>query len=719
MEYWAHSSESSDRRHLLTDHAREVAMMAKEFADKFGNGDAAYWLGLWHDLGKFQKGFQTYIRNPEGKKGPPHAWVGAVYAKELAGGMLSGTIAGHHAGLPDWDTVKKLHFDKTRDNIFEEVKNIAASMFKGLSPTEANKKQIIAKLTPMVKTKEEAEVYLRMLFSTLVDADFLDTENYFSPEKTELRQQSHKLALLWEKFIDDQERLSGHSESMLNQSRNEIFQACLEAAENQPGFYRLTVPTGGGKTRSGMGFALKHAMIHNLDRIIVAIPYTSIVEQTVDVYRKIFGEDAVLEHHSAVEPHLGNEAEEEKHQLATENWDSPLIVTTTVQLFESLFANKTSRCRKIHNIARSIIILDEAQTLPTHLLDPILDMLRILVKHYGVTVVFCTATQPALTENQDLQKINGITEIVPQPERYFQRLKRVDYQRSDEAWSWAQVAEAMRSHEQCLVVVNTKKDALALLQELDDERAMHLSTLLCGAHRRQVLAEVKRRLKAGEDCRLVSTQVIEAGVDVDFPVVMRAIGPLDRIVQAAGRCNREGRLKDEAGRPCLGQVIIFDPSEGSAPPGTYLSAMQQSRMMLANPSIDLHDPAVYEKFFQGLYQNVETDAKGIQSLRQNFRYPEVAEKFRMIDQSVVPVIISYDEEARCLIDTIRRSGVLTRRIIRQLQPYIVNVAKFNEKQWVREGLMEPLAGDMFEWLGGYHPVMGLETKGRDPETLIF
>jgi CRISPR-associated endonuclease/helicase Cas3 len=389
-----------------------------------------------------------------------------------------------------------------------------------------------------------------------------------------------------------------------------------------------------------MAFALKHALVHGLDRVIVAIPYTSIIEQTADVYRNIFGETSVLEHHSAViTGHDGCDPlsyQDVWSRLASENWDAPIVVTTTVQLFESLFAHRPSACRKLHNIARSVLVLDEVQTLPPQLLTPILDVLQDLVEHYSVSVVLCTATQPALQDGPYLKGLSNIREIVPDPPRYFAALRRVHYTlpAADERWDWERVAVEMRNTAQCLAIVNTKPDALQLLDALNDSTALHRSTLLCGAHRRDVLHEIRRRLDIGEPCRLIATQVVEAGVDLDFPLVLRAIGPLDRIVQAAGRCNREGRLAS-------GRVVVFWPAEGKVPPGAYRTGTDTAISLLSRPQVDLHDPTLYRTYFELLYQAVETDVKGIQNLRQALDYPEVAQRFRLIEDDTAAVVVRY------------------------------------------------------------------------------
>jgi CRISPR-associated endonuclease/helicase Cas3 len=518
--------------------------------------------------------------------------------------------------------------------------------------------------------------------------------------------------------------LSGKKTSRINQIRHDVYQACIQAANQTQGFFRLTVPTGGGKTRSAMAFALKHALAHGLDRVIVAIPYTSIIEQTVKVYREIFGDGTVVEHHSAVATREESadpvSLSDVWSRLAAENWDAPIIVTTTVQLFESLFGRKTTACRKLHNISRTVIVLDEVQTLPVGLLEPILDGLRQLVAHFNVSVVLCTATQPALEESPYLKGLPGMKEIIPDPVGLFVELgSRVRYELpSGVTWTWEQVAAEMRQADQALAVVNTKNNGLALLEALQDPTALHLSTLLCGAHRRDVLNEVDRRLKQGIPCRLVSTQVVEAGVDLDFPLVLRAMGPLDRIVQAAGRCNREGKQ-------VMGRVVIFEPDEGQLPPGAYTSATATTRNLLARADFEFHQPENYREYFQALYQVVEKDAKEIQNLRARLDFPGVAERFRMIDDDGVSVVVRYrgmhdsDDTVDRLISYVQhREGKIPRWLLRQLQPYIVNVRSRLVDSYQRDGLLQELMPGLWEWLGKYDLVRGITADNRNPDELV-
>jgi CRISPR-associated endonuclease/helicase Cas3 len=529
---------------------------------------------------------------------------------------------------------------------------------------------------------------------------------------------------LWQVFEANQLALSGRQADSLNRIRHEVYLAALSAAEQPPGFFRMTVPTGGGKTRSALAFGLRHAAKFGLHRLIVGIPYTSIIEQTADEYRNIFGADVVLEHHSALA--AGDNPDNPTRQeiwsrLSSENWDAPIVVTTTVQLFESLFASRPSKCRKLHNLARSVLILDEVQTLPTRLLEPILDALRELVAHYGVSVVLCTATQPALDDRAHLKGLPNVREIAPDPERLFGELRRVSCVWTSEKMRWQEVADQMRDEPQALAILNTKKDAIALLDALHDPTALHLSTLLCGAHRRDVLSDVKRRLKGGQPCRLVSTQVVEAGVDLDFPLVLRAVGPLDRVVQAAGRCNREGKLDPDQAR-----VIVFDPSEGGRlPSGEYQTATDNTRVMLRSPGFNFHDPATYKTYFRQLYQLVDLDAEGVQAKRERFDFPAVAESFRMINDDTVPVVVPYrgptgkDRRVDSLVSAIRaRPDSFSRSLFRQFQPYLVNLQARMIPALQKDGLVANLIPGLAEWVGHYDPVRGIVFDSRDPEVLV-
>lgn len=699
--------------------------MAGDFARPFGAQTLAYYAGMLHDIGKLNPAFQQYLLDAEAnptshKRGPDHKGAGATLASQMGLDALAFLVAGHHGGLMSSSRLKDWLKERSGD---AEVQQAIAAAQAALPVLTASSPP---PFPTYIHTPHEGEFFIRMLFSALVDADFLDTERHFNADQTNSRGNYRDLASLERNFRANQDDLMSGAGGSVNAVRREVYSACLDAAALAPGFFRLTVPTGGGKTRSSLAFALRHALSHDLRRVIYAIPYTSITEQTADEFRAIFGTgDVPLEHHSAVvlkDPERPT-PQETLARLASENWDAPLIVTTTVQLFESLMTRSTSACRKLHNIAGSVVILDEAQTLPTHLLEPILDVLRQLVAHYRVTVVLCTATQPALDSGRaGFPKLDDIREIVPDPARHFAALKRVEYiaPRHGERLTWEQVAEAMRGERQALAIVNTRADAVALLAALDDAEALHLSTWMCGAHRRTVLRQVRQRLNDGLPCRLISTQLIEAGVDVEFPVVLRALGPLDSIVQAAGRCNRNGKLDG------LGRVIVFDPAEGHLPPAPYSTATAYAREELQREHADLHDLAVYRRYFERYYGSVDIDGKKIQPLRKLLDYDEVAARFQMIgDETLSAVVLGYDEgggkPARALLKKLLDEPLRARLHLRALQPYMVSLRKREMPRAVSSLVAEEVTAfpGLYIWRGEYDAVRGIDPKGYlDPNSLI-
>lgn len=590
MEYHAHTPrKGTEDWHLLAAHLRSVAENARAFAEPFGAGDLAYAIGLLHDVGKYNPAFQAYLRacatNSGPPRGPDHKAAGAQLAVQRGFDILSLLIQGHHGGLHSPGDLRQWLLKQQRNPALADAIACAEQ------DTPELREIVRPTLPPYIQSELSAELFVRMLFSTLVDADYLDTEQHFTNWKTAKRGSDRTIPDLLARFEAQLPAPATACTEIVRAARDAMYDACVVAAEQPPGFFRLTIPTGGGKTRSGMAFALRHAVRYGKQRVIVAVPFISITQQTAKVYRDIFGDDddahpTVLEHHSAT---VGGDTDEPGYRppdtwqrLAAENWDAPIVVTTTVQLFDSLFANTTGQCRKLHRLAGSVLILDEAQALPPMLLKPILDVLGQLVQQYGTTVVISTATQPAFEAIEEFRKI-GAREIVPDAARYFATLTRVSYEwRTDRPYALAEVADWLRDAPQALAVMNTKQDALDLLQALNDPDALHLSTLLCGRHRERVIAEVTRRLKVGAECRLVATQVIEAGVDLDFPLVLRALGPLDSIIQAAGRCNRGGLLE-------RGRVIVFRAEGEHGPRGTYKTATGETQALVTRDGDDL-DP---------------------------------------------------------------------------------------------------------------------------------
>jgi CRISPR-associated endonuclease/helicase Cas3 len=716
----AHTNADDGRVDMLEKHLARVAELAGKFSSEFGSGDFGIVIGLLHDIGKALPEFQEYLRRLEAgerlKSGPPHAIWGSVLWYVLCGERawreVCLPIAGHHAGLrAAFDLSLSLdEFAQVRRETVKQLRSLLASsgLLRGV------------KLPASGAEGLALEFRVRMLLSALGDADFLATEEHFNLAKTAARGRWPRLVDLWTAFPEKRERLLRKpktSQKSVQEVRAEVYADCLKAAELPIGVFRLTAPTGAGKTLSSLAFALRHALLHpDLRRIVLAVPYTSITEQSAKVYRKVLGKRAVIEHHSNMrEPpeDEGQSAAALRARLASENWDAPVIVTTTVQLFESLFARRPGKVRKLHNLARSVILLDEVQTLPLELLRPSLSALRALVEEYGTTVVLCTATQPAFDDTPYLREFDGlpVREIVPECARHFQALERVRYERRPVPVSWCEVAEEVRGHRQALVILNTRRDALRLLDALAGEEGLvHLSTLLCGAHRRKVLDEIGRRLVNGEPVRAICTQVVEAGVDLDFPVVYRALGPLDRIVQAAGRCNREGRMPEH------GLVVIFEPAEGRVPAGPYRAGCEQARVMLERDDVKrLHDPALYHEYFQRLFASVDLDKEGIQAYREALDFPAVAERYRFIDDTV-PVLVSYEGLNEALVERWRWAP--SREAWRGLQPFVVNLYNYESKKYAASGWIEELGPGLCRWLGRYDRLRGISAEALDPADLI-
>jgi CRISPR-associated endonuclease/helicase Cas3 len=530
-----------------------------------------------------------------------------------------------------------------------------------------------------------------------VDADHLDTEAFGSPHKTQIRgEDKETLKVLFQKLKTAQlEKMANAENSEVNRVRAEVYHRALEQALEQPGFFRLSVPTGGGKTRSSLAFALQHALTHDLERVIYVVPYLTITRQIAKEFGEILSSENVLEHHSGVQydPNEG----ETWAKLAAENWDAKIIVTTGVQFLEGLFARKPSKLRKLHRVSKAVVIFDEAQTLPAPLLTPIMDALHELVNRYGSSIVFCTATQPALDSGSGFPDLKD-REIAPDPARLFRSLERVEYCFSWEPWDWDRIAQELKAHRQVLCVVNTRAHARAIWQALNDKDAIHLSTHLCGAHRQAQIERIESRLELGEPCRVVSTQLIEAGVDLDFPVVFRAFAPLDSIVQAAGRCNRNMKLHPEKGL-----VVVFKPEQPGLPKGIYEAATFKTERWLRN-GVDLNASETFYKYFTELHNATDTDAQNIQALRERFDYPEVKKAFKVIDDDTTPVLVrQYDSDA---VNAILEQP-FNRQTMRALQPYLVNI--FNNQLPKLDRFIRPCAEhpELLEWVGKYDEHLGI------------
>jgi CRISPR-associated endonuclease/helicase Cas3 len=743
--YIAHVRKNEDGTwaipHWLSEHLEGTAKLAETFADVFCSGEWGKALGLAHDAGKGRKEWQRYLElksgydqeaHLENKAGKlPHAIHGAVLAEQLfgtaIGRVLAYCIAGHHTGLPDWSSSEgagqaSLQFQQTKVKSFDDVQ----------SSIIQNLKQAKPKHPPWQFDKGLGfALWIRMLYSSLVDADFLDTENYMDGEKAQNRCGYCSITELLHRLNKYYVELGEKSEDTpVNRIRNRIRAKCVQMAKEEQGIFSLSVPTGGGKTLSSLNFALEHAKNHELKRVIYVIPYTSIIEQNANVFRSALGQDQVVEHHSSIE----EDDVTPKLRLASENWDAPIIVTTSVQFFESLFAAKPGRCRKLHNIVRSVIILDEAQLVPVEFLSPILESMQLLVDHYHVTFVISTATQPAFesraVDGQPFKGLKQMKEIMGSEEdvQYlYQSLLRNRIQfpdNPDAVSSWEEISEELKSFEQVLCVVSDRKSCRELYA-LMPEGTYHLSALMCGQHRSEIIMEIKQKLKNHEPVRVISTQLVEAGVDIDFPVVYRALAGLDSISQAAGRCNREGKLTD------LGKVIVFNPPR-KAPPGILRKAAETTRSIISTPDVDPTECGIFEKYFAELYWKANSlDKGGILNLLDPYYndckefsiyFRTAAKRFRIIDDSMQKTIFVRYGEGDELIDLLKSKGP-DRWLLRKLQRYTVNVHIYDFNQLLLRGAVEDVYPQVYALTSSvdYSTDIGLmiDETPFDPEQFIL
>jgi CRISPR-associated endonuclease/helicase Cas3 len=711
--YFAHTHPDGDLEwEPLEGHLSEVADLARSFASAFTAGDAAYVAGLWHDLGKFSRQFQNYLRaSSDGEfhsaelagkvdhstAGAQHA--NAAWARNPHGKLLAYCIAGHHAGLPD--DINETN-SCLRSRLKKEVPAIDSApawLLEQPPPSRLDLREV-AKNDDKEKAFQAA-LYCRMLFSCLVDADFLATERFMAAGRAEQRlADMPSMAALEENVLQYLRlKMAAADPTTVNQRRSEVLDACLGAAESPPGLFSLKVPTGGGKTLASLAFALRHARRHGLNRIIYAIPFTSIIEQNADVFRDAVSPlgSAVVEHHSNLDPLH----ETTWSRLAAENWDAPVIVTTNVQLFESLFAATASRCRKLHSLVGSVIVLDEVQTLPVEFLAPCLAVLRELARNYGCTVVLCTATQPAIELRDDFSiGLAKVRPIIAEPQQLAADLRRVHVQHlgrvADEP-----LIRRLADESQVLCIVNTKAHAASLFRGLSPAGAIHLSANMCPRHRRAVLRAIRRKLRAGRPCRVVSTQVVEAGVDLDFPVVYRALTGLDSIAQAAGRCDREGRLTAAAGRPA-GRVYVFEPEH---PIPKMFAHQAHSTTEVIDTFPDLLGLDAIEAYFRLHYWKRKQDwdrhdILGCFELRDcSFAFRTCAERFRMIADDTTPVIIPYGYHGRRFVDRLRRELPLwpERRgsFKRRAQGYVVQLRREVQQKLMDAGEFEVIDDTFF------------------------
>lgn len=657
----------------LETHLHRVSVLARSLADSFRAGDWARIAGLWHDLGKYSREFQAYLgADPDAsceqvRGRVDHSTAGAQHAARTlpnpAGRLLAYCIAGHHAGLTDALTESDGCLD-VRLSKAVPVIDPPVELLQQESPR-----------VPDLKWSDserhfQAALFCRMVFSSLVDADFLATEEFLDCERSQSRTVATSLEAIENAvtaFLSA--KTTNCPTSPVNRIRHDVLRACLDSAELPPGLFSLTIPTGGGKTLSSLAFGLRHARKYGLERVIYAVPFTSIVEQNADVFREALGclaEDAVLEHHSAV----SSRVDTVWTRLASENWDARLIVTTNVQFFESLFAAAPGRCRKLNRIARSVVILDEVQSLPVQVLKPSLTALRELARNYACSIVLSSATQPAVQRRDGFEVgLENVREIVGNRQSVFAALRRTTVEMAGRL-SDENLVKSLAPERQVLCIVNTKRHAAQLFEMLPDRTArFHLSASMCPQHRSEALAAIKARLAGDEPCIVISTQVIEAGVDIDFPVVYRAMTGIDSIAQAAGRCNREG-LRE------LGRVIVFEP-EDPIPAGELRQAASTARELLLEFD-DLLSPEAVDAYFSLHYwkRRDEWDKHRVLDCFKgggNLDFREAASRFRLISEDQRPVIVPWGGAGRRLVDRITRGEPPHRELNRAVQRFIVSV----------------------------------------------
>lgn len=684
--YLAHISEDG-REQSVQEHLIGTAQRAAQFAAAFGAQEMADAAGRLHDIGKFSQAFQRRIRDPQHTQRVDHSTAGAKEALRREWFPIGYAVAGHHAGLPDGGNRVDTSDASTLHGRYKKK-------IPEYDPWETRVQLPTKLLLPWdLRDRFSAAFFIRMLYSCLVDADFLDTEAFMSGKEV----RAHERVEMGTLLSRLEQHVSGwwNPKKVLNQKRCEILRACLDKGKAyERGLYTLTVPTGGGKTVSSLAFALQHAKAHGLERVIYVIPYTSIIEQNAQVFRDILGDEVVLEHHCAVRYEVGegstDHPQDYQKALATENWDMPVIVTTAVQFFESLFSNRSSQCRKLHNLANAVIVFDEAQMIPVPYLRPCVAAIAQLVQNYRSTAVLCTATQPALDALfAEFAPALAIQEICDDTRALYTFFRRTTLQKLGRV-TQQQLADRLNAHEQVLCVVNRRQLAQELYAQMQGEGRYCLTTLLCPNDRKEKLREIRKRLQEGLPCRVVSTSLIEAGVDVDFPVAYREEAGLDSILQTAGRCNREGRHKAHES-----MVYIFQTEQGAP------EMLKQNVASLQEVLAAFEDPAdpkaieMYFQFYRTLKGSRELDVKEILDAFERgwqgreFPFASVAKRFELIENTTRTVYICNDEAAKALSSRLR-NGERTRALFRALGAYGVNVYPQHLRRLMEAGALDAL-----------------------------
>lgn len=701
--YIAHSENSNGKEQSMKQHSEGVAVLMKSFALADNFAEIYSYCGMLHDIGKYNKGFQNYIRSRGEKE--PHAKWGAYMARINKLINIAFPVIGHHAGLPN------------RDAMFETLELCAKDENKWNQIQQALKEDDFN--IPMCDNGSfnkigdvfQKELFIRLIYSALVDADSLDTEWHFQKEQSDAR--SCKILDVDVLLAALNKRFDSFKQvTPLNELRTNVRLYAQSLANTDQGCFSMTLPTGMGKTLTSLNWALHHAKAHpNIKRIVIVLPFISIIDQTANELKTIFKDyDVILEHHSNVIYEEANEEEsycKDSKELATENWDYPIVITTAVQFFESLFSNQRSKCRKLHNLQDSIVIFDEIQTLPVNLAECTMKMLNDMLHLCRCSFLFCTATQPNFQTRKDFCGIDHITPLVENPASIFASTKRVKYIPIDDykAQSFESIADyVMEQNDSVLIVCNTKKKAMALfdkLKEMNEIPVLHLSTNMCQIHRMEVINEVKQKLKDGEKLILCSTQLIEAGVDIDFPVVFRELAPLEAIIQSAGRCNREGKLKE-------GQVYLFQLEDQSQPSLDYETFAKFAQLCYRGNEDMLSDADFYMNYYTNIITNYVPE-DNVTPKREKLRFQDVADIYRIINSNTTSLFIyRYDKESLSLYNTIKDKEYLSRKDYQKIALYSVQVYEWFTKVNA-DKIGETLNGIKI-WFGVYSKEIGLSNK---------
>ncbi|MGN1432785.1 MAG: CRISPR-associated helicase Cas3' [Ruminococcus sp.] len=667
MNYIAHKRGESDNEvQFLLEHLKNVSELSEKFAECLNLSDYAEIIGMLHDIGKYSNRFQERINGNEKIK-VDHSTCGSQEAFKMKLLMAAFCISGHHGGIPDIGCRGDLDSDSTlTGRLSRNTENYSAWI------NEVDRSKFKSICEPFINDRIPYTFILRFLFSCLVDADYLDTENFMSNGAVS-RDSGDELPFLLSLLNNHIEKWQNPS-GKLNILRTNMLNECIEVGQKSyDKLFTLTVPTGGGKTISSMAFALNYAVKFRKKRIIYVIPYTSIIEQNAEVFRKIFGMKNVLENHSNVDLNILDDETKIQMMLAAENWDSPIIVTTAVQFFESMFSNKPSKCRKIHNIADSVVIFDEAQMLPLDYLLPCATAIRQLAENYNSAVVLCTATQPnfqSILNLTDKSNKLQLTEICKSAENLTDDFRRVNY-KYDGKLEDDEIALELKQCNQVLCIVNKKAHAQKLFSMLgESDENFHLSTYMYPAHRQMVLEKIRKRLDENKPCRVVSTSLIEAGVDIDFPTVYRAISGIDSILQAGGRCNRENKRNSSES-----VVHIFYTDEVLSYQQTNTDAAME---VIKKYGEKIYLPEAIKMYFDNLYYYRDIDKthkvfdkKGIINALTDLEFESVAQKFKMIENDTKALYISTKENKKEIDDL--RCGNYSKELFRNLQKYVVNL----------------------------------------------